>query len=325
MLKPIAVFSRIALVITTMMYSGHAVADDYPSQDLTLIVPYSAGGGTDLMGRVYAENLSKHLGQTVIVDNRVGAGSTIGTAAVSHAAPDGYTLLFNGSSLTFHPGLFQSLPYDLKKDLKPIAILAGQSFVLYANRDFPANNIEELVAIAKKSPGTIPYASVGVGSSAHLASELLWDKLGIKLSHIPFPGTPQAMNDLLAGEVDLLYTTISGGADMLRAGKVKALGISGAQRSPVLPDLPTIAEQGLPGYTFTSWLAIFVPSATPDDVVAKLAKATEQVVADPEVRAQFEAQGLDVQSSTPESAEKFFVEEIDRWTKTIHAVGIDPQ
>lgn len=299
MSKPLAV---LALSLAAIVSTADARAQSYPSRNLTLVIPYSAGGGTDLMGRLYADKLSTRLKQPVVVENRVGAGSTIGTAYVARSAPNGYTLLFNGSSLTFHPGLFRTLTYDLKKDLRPVAVLAGQPFVMYASLDFPPRTIPELVALATAEPGRIPYASVGVGSAGHLASELLWSRLGIRLLHIPYRGTPQAMNDLLPGEVKMLYTTISGGADLLRAGKVKALGISSLQRSAALPEVPTIAEQGLAGYEFASWLAVFVPTATPDDLVQRLAAVTAEIVDDPEVRAQFESQGLDVQSTTPETA-----------------------
>jgi tripartite-type tricarboxylate transporter receptor subunit TctC len=315
----------VVIAVAQLSFAAPVRAQDYPNKELTLIIPFSAGGGTDVMGRVYAQKLSAKLKQSVVVDNRVGAGSIVGTSAVVRSRPDGYTLLFNGSSLTFHPGLFRSLPYDLKKDLKPVAIIAGQPFVLYVSKDFPANNIQELAKLAKENPGSIPYASVGIGSSGHLATELLFNELGIKMRHVPYKGTPQAMTDLLTGEVKLLYTTITGGLDLLNSGQVKAIGISSLQRSAVLPNMPTVAEQGLPNYQFTSWLAIFVPSSTPDNVVQVLAKATDELLSDPEIRAQFETQGLNVERSTPATAGKFFVEEIDRWTRTIKDVGIEPQ
>lgn len=315
----------VAVCAATIGTGQMVVGQEYPSRDITMIIPYSAGGGTDLIGRVVAENLSRKLGVSVLVENREGAGSTIGSAAVANAPADGYTILFNGTGLTFHPGLFSNLPYDVKADFRPVAVVAGQPFVLYASNDLEADGIQELVALAKADPGNIPYASVGIGSSGHLASELLFNDLGVEFLHIPYPGTPAAMNDLIAGEVKFLYTTISGGGDMLRAGRIKALGISSVDRADALPEVPTIAEQDVPGYEFASWLAMFVPADTPDEVVAILAEATGEVLADPAVQDQFTSNGLTVVNTSVAEAQDFFVAEVDRWIEVIGSVGIDAQ
>ncbi|MEO3388398.1 tripartite tricarboxylate transporter substrate binding protein [Mesorhizobium sp. CAU 1741] len=314
-----------ALVAVVATWSQVAVAQDYPSDTVSIVVPFGPGGGTDFIARAFADKFAQNLGGTVVVDNRAGAGTTVGTAYVANSAPDGHTILMNGSTLTFHPALFKSLPYDLESDIKPIAFVSEQPYVLLVNNDFPADTLDEFVDLAKASPGTIPYASAGVGSAMHLSAELLWRELGVEMLHIPYPGTGAAMNDLLAGEVKAIYTTATGAAEMLNAGTVKALGISSAERSDALPDLPTIAELSLPNYSHTSWIALFVPAATPDDVVAKISEATLKTLDDPQLQEQFATQGLSVRRGTPAEAQAFFLSEIERWTEIIRAAGVEAQ
>jgi tripartite-type tricarboxylate transporter receptor subunit TctC len=283
------------------------------------------GGGTDVVGRIFAQKFSEAIGQTVIVENRPRAGTMIGTAYVARSVPDGLTLLINGSALAYHPSIFKSLPYDIKKDLIPVAFISEQPYVLLVNRDFAANSIDDLVALAKEQPGRIPYASAGVGSAMHLAAELLWSDLGIKMLHIPYRGTGPAMTDLLAGEVKVIYTTATGAADMVRAGQVKALGISSAERSPTMPDVPTIAEAALPGYQHSSWLALFAPGGTPDAILKAISDAAAKALHDPELATRFAAQGLSVRIGSPEELRTFFQQEVHRWAPVIKAAGIEPQ
>lgn len=314
-----------ALIAVLATWSHVSSAQEYPSDTVSLVVPFAPGGGTDFIARVFAEKFAGHLGGTVVVDNRAGAGTTVGTAYVANSAPDGHAILMNGSTLTFHPALFKSLPYDLKTDIKPVAFVSEQPYVLLVNNDFPAETLEQFVELAKETPGRIPYASAGVGSAMHLSAELLWRELGIEMLHVPYPGTGAAMNDLLAGEVKAIYTTATGAAEMLAAGTVRALGISSEERSDALPDLPTIAELALPGYSHTSWIALFVPAATPDDVVARISEATLKTLEDPQLQEQFATQGLSVRTGTPEEAQQFFLAEIDRWTEIIQAAGVEAQ
>ena len=299
--------------------------DKYPSRPITLVVPFDAGGGTDLVARIFAQKLSEALGQTVIVENRPRAGTVIGTAYVARSAPDGLTLLINGSTLAYHPSIFKSLPYDINKDLIPVAFISEQPYALVVNKDVAVNSIDDLVALAKKQPGEIPYASAGIGSAMHLAAELLWSRLGIKMLHVPYRGTGPAMTDLLGGQVKVMVTTATGAADMVRAGQVKALGISSAERSPTMPDVPTMAEVALPGYQHSSWLALFAPRGTPDAIIKTISEATTKALHDPELATRFAAQGLSVRIGSPEELRTFFQQEVRRWAPVIKAAGIEPQ
>jgi tripartite-type tricarboxylate transporter receptor subunit TctC len=314
------------LCLLGLMQLSPAVAQPkYPAGPISLVVPFAPGGGTDMIGRIFAKPFAEDIGGTVIVKNRAGAGTTVGTEFVAHAAKDGQTLLLNGSTLTYHPSMYKSLPYDVKKDLLPIAFISDQPYALLVNKDFPAQTLADLVAMAKKTPGDIPYGSAGIGSAMHLSAELLWEKLGIQMLHVPYPGTAQAMNDLIAGRVKVVYTTAAGATGMLRAGTVRALGVSSAKRLESLPGVPTIAESGLAGYEQGSWMALFVPAGTPAPVVNQISQATNKALKDPWLIGQFEAQGLEVKTGTPEQVKRFFDAEVDRWTGVIKAAGIEPQ
>ncbi|HEY0295779.1 MAG TPA: tripartite tricarboxylate transporter substrate binding protein [Bordetella sp.] len=314
------------LFILGAAFSLPAMADpSYPSGPVTLVVPFGPGGGTDLIARLFAKPFAQAIGGSVIVRNHGGSGTTIGTAYVAHSRPDGLTLLLNGSTLTYHPAMYKSLPYDVKKDLIPIAFISNQPYALIVNKDFPAKTLGDLVALAKQSPGQIPYGSAGIGSAMHLSAELLWENLGIKMLHVPYPGTGQAMNDLIAGRVKAVYTTAAGAAGMVRAGTVRALGVSSPQRMATMPDVPTIAESGLPGYQHGSWMALFAPAGTPPAVVEQIAQATNKALADPELIRQFTAQGLETKIGSPTEVKQFFDKEVDRWTGVIKAAGIEAQ
>ncbi|WP_158215376.1 Bug family tripartite tricarboxylate transporter substrate binding protein [Candidimonas nitroreducens] len=317
-----------SLLAAAAIHTPASAADTnttYPAGPVSIVVPFGPGGGTDMIARIFAKPFSKELGQSVVVRNRGGAGTTIGTAFVAHSAPDGLTLLLNGSTLTYHPAMYKKLPYDVKKDLIPIAFISDQPYVLVANKDFPAKTLGELVAMAKKDPGQIPYGSAGIGSAMHLSAELLWEKLGIKMMHVPYPGTGPAMTDLMGGRVKVVYTTAAGATGMVRSGAVRALGVSSLKRLDTMPDVPTIAESGLPGYQFGSWMALFAPAGTPPAVVNRISQATAKALTDPELLKQFAAQGLETKTGTPEEVKQFFDAEVDRWSGVIKAAGIQPQ
>ncbi|MGD9944296.1 MAG: Bug family tripartite tricarboxylate transporter substrate binding protein [Burkholderiaceae bacterium] len=297
----------------------------YPSGPVSLVVPFGPGGGTDLIGRLFAKPFAAALGGSVAVMNRPGAGTVVGTSLVANSPRNGQMLLLNGSTLTYHPAMYKSLPYNVKKDLVPLAFISDQPYALLVTKDFPARTLGELVELAKKSPGEIPYGSAGVGSAMHLSAELLWEKLGIKMLHVPYPGTGQAMTDLVAGRVKAVYTTAAGATAMLRAGTVRALGVSSAQRLATLPNIPTLAESGLPGYQHGSWMALFAPAGTPAPIVEQISRATSKALADPELIEQFAAQGLEVKTGGPDEVKKFFDAEVDRWSEVIKAAGIEPQ
>jgi tripartite-type tricarboxylate transporter receptor subunit TctC len=313
------------LLMALSTLSPASAQTKYPAGPVSLVVPFAPGGGTDMIGRIFAKPFAEDIGGTVIVKNRSGAGTTVGTEFVAHAPKDGQTVLLNGSTLTYHPSMYKSLPYDVKKDLLPVAFISDQPYALLVNKDFPAKTLNDLVAMAKKSPGNIPYGSAGIGSAMHLSAELLWEKLGIKMLHVPYPGTAQAMNDLIAGRVKVVYTTAAGATGMLKAGTVRALGVSSSHRLPSLPDVPTIAESGLAGYEQGSWMALFVPAGTPAPIVEQISLATNKALKDPWLVQQFAAQGLETKTGTPDEVKKFFDAEVDRWTGVIKAAGIEPQ
>ncbi|MEQ9811535.1 MAG: tripartite tricarboxylate transporter substrate-binding protein [Azospirillaceae bacterium] len=310
--------------IVALAMSSLVSAQDYPGGPVTLVVPFSPGGGTDYVGRVVAEELSAVLGESVVVENVPGAGTTIATEQVANAEPDGLTILINGSTLAFHPALFETLPYDVDADLRPVTFLTEQPYVLVVNNDFPAESIADLVALAEADTDAIPYGSAGVGSGMHISAEFLWSELGIDLLHIPYPGTSAAMNDLLAGEISVLYTTASGGEAMISAGEVRALGISSLERSDALPEVPTIAETAIPDYEHTSWLALFVPAETPDAVVAGIHAAVAEALSAPDVLQAFADRGLSVRSGSLENVAVFFDREVERWGGVIESAGIEP-
>lgn len=305
--------------------SANAASAAYPAGPVSLVVPFSPGGGTDLVARVFAKPFSQELNGSVVVRNHGGAGTTIGTAYVAHSAPDGQTLLLSGSTLTYLPAMYKSLRYDVKKDLIPVAFVSDQPYALLVNKDFPAKSLGDLIALAKQSPGQIPYGSAGIGSAMHLSAEMLWQKSDIKMLHVPYPGTGQAMNDLIAGRVKVVYTTAAGAMGMIQTGTVRVLAVSSSRRLPTLPDVPTLTESGLKGFTQGSWLAIFAPGGTPASTVEKISAATNKALSDPQLIKQFAAQGLETKTGTPAEIKTFFDGEVDRWTSVIKAAGIEPQ
>jgi tripartite-type tricarboxylate transporter receptor subunit TctC len=319
------VLAVLGALLTLAAASTSAADAHYPAGPVSIVVPFAPGGGTDLIARLFAKPFGQVLNESVVVRNKAGAGTTVGTAFVAHAPKDGLTLLLNGSTLTYQPAMYKSLQYDVKKDLIPVAFISDQPYALLVNKDFPAKTLADLVALAKKSPGEIPYGSAGIGSAMHLSAELLWDKLGIKMLHVPYPGTSQAMNDLLAGRVKVVYTTAAGATGMVNTGAVRALGVSSTHRLPTMPDVPTIAEAGLPGYEMGSWMALFAPAGTPAPVVEQISQAADTALKDPELVKQFSAQGLEVKTGGPQQARKYVDAEVDRWSQVIKAAGIEPQ
>lgn len=315
-----------ALLCTSGVFCPPASAQDYPSGPLTLVVPFAPGGGTDLIGRTVAEPLGKELGQRVVVDNRGGAGTVIGTNFVAKAKPDGHTMLVNGASMAFFPSLFKKLPFDPARDLQIVSLVSEQPYVLTITTAFRPRNLKEFTALAGARPGEIAYASAGIGSGTHLASELLWQALGIKLLHVPYKGTAPAVTDLVSGYVQVMYTTAAGAAGIIQAGRVRALGVSSDKRIRSLPDVPTISEAALKGFRQVSWIALFVPAGVPQPALEKLHAATVAALRDPGLADRFEARGLQpAYSSSLADARKFLDGERTRWTGVIRKTGIEPK
>ena len=315
--------SLAAVAAATLLF-GVAAAQPYPSRPVRIVVGFQAGGGTDIAARVIAQKLADALGVTFIVDNRPGAAGNIGADIVAKANADGYTILMANSTIAI-PSLSVKLPFNVKKDFAPISNIALGPSVLLVNPSLPVTDVKGLVALAKAKPRTLIYGSGGVGNVTHLAMELLVSMTGIEMTHIPYKGAAPSVVGLLSGEVQLLFAGIPGVLAQISAGKVRALGVSISQRSPALPNVPTIAEAGLPGYYAASWYGLMVPAGTPDSTIDILAKQIGTIMRVPEVKEKMLAQGFEPVGDTPAQFGKFISEEILRWEQVVKRAGIKPE
>jgi len=294
----------------------------YPDKPIRLILPFPAGGATDFMARTLAQKLGERLGQSVVVDNRAGAGGSVAAEAVAGAAPDGYTLFFaTMGTLAINPSLYPKLRYDPVKDLAPIAITHATANILVVHPQVPAKNVRELIALAKARPNELTFGSAGNGSSSHLAGEYFKSLAGIDMTHVPYKGTSPALIDLLSGRLSMMFDTISVHVDNIAAGKVRALAVTSAARTPALPEVPTIAESGLPGYDVSIWLGVLVPAATPKDIVNRLNAEMVKVMNEPEMKKQMTAAGIEVRSSTPEQFAATIRADTVKWAKIVKTAG----
>lgn len=313
------------LAITSLMLAAGAWAQNYPDRPVKVIVPYQAGGAADTLIRVLGPRLSDLWGQQLVVENRAGASSIIGTEVAAKSAPDGYTLyLATDTPIAVNPSLFANLPYEWKRDFVPVSLLATLNQVLVVHPSVPARNVQELVALAKQKPGQLNFASMGAGSSPHLAAELLKSLAGVDITHVPYKGSPQSITALIAGEVSLFFVGESTAAPHVKAGKLRALGTTGRNRSEVYPEVPTIGE-GVPGFEMGIWFGIFAPAALPDNVLRKLNADLVKALGAKEVRTALGARGFNPQSSTPEEFRALVQRDQDRWAALIRQIGIKPQ
>jgi len=299
-----------------------AVAQDYPERPITLVVPYAAGGGNDVMARIVAEKMSKTLGQQVVIENRGGAGGSIATRMIAKAAPDGYTLGLGGTgTLAVAPTLYPNVGYDPRKDFAPVGLIATSALVVLVNPSVPSKSLKEFIALAKQKPGQINFASAGVGSGMHLGTELFLQMADVKLTHVPYKGTGPALTDLLGGHVSVFFSSLPSAIPLIQAGKVRALAVTGAKRSAVLPDLPTVAESGVPGYEAVLHYGIVAPAGTPQPIVAKLNAALRQAVVSPEVHQKIAADGAEPLASTPEEYAADIDREETKWAAIVKRSG----
>ena len=303
-----------------------AAAADFPTRPLRLIVPFAPGGGNDTVARLVGQGLSTELGQPVVVDNRPGAGGIVGAEAAAKAAPDGYTLFLGGvGSHAINPNLHASLSYDPVKDFAPISLIASAPLVLVVHPSVPATSVRELVALAKAQPGKLNYASNGNGSSSHLAAVMFASMTGVDMVHVPYKGLSPALSDLLSGQVQLMFSSVVAIVPHVKAGKLRALAVSSRERLSLLPDLPTIAESGVPGYQTSSWYGILAPAGTPPDVVAKLNAALVKVVSQPEVRQALAQEGADPVGNSPAAFGAFIQSERQRLGDVIRTAKVPMQ
>ncbi|WAI81898.1 MULTISPECIES: Bug family tripartite tricarboxylate transporter substrate binding protein [Achromobacter] len=324
-MHPFRLLSAALISGATLMAAPVAqAASDYPNKPITLIVPFPAGSGTDAVGRIFGSELSAILGQQIVVENKPGANATIAANYVARAKPDGYTLFVTtNTSHSAAPWLMKNVPYDPVKDFTPIARGGNLPFILVVNPKRPWKNVGELVADAKKNPGRITYASGN--STGIVAGATLANRAGIDLLHIPYKGTPQGLTDVVGGQVDFMFTDLASGLPFVQSGQLRALAVSTAERSVIVPDLPSMAEAGVKDFDLNSWNGYFGPAGLPPEVVAKLNAAINQVVAKPEVKKRLAGLGFDAFSSTPEAFAQFVSEQRTLWGKLIKDAGIEQQ
>lgn len=304
--------------------AAHAAEAVYPDREIRFIVPFPPGGGNDIVGRIVADKLREVLGQSVLVENRGGAGGTSGTELVAKSAPDGYTLLINNISLAINATLFPKLPYDAVKSLQPVSLVGQQPNVLTIAPTLQATSVAELLKLARSRPDPLIYGSGGPGSSSHLAGARLQMATGLRMTHVPFKGLAQAMTDLGAGRVELIVATVSTALQPIHAGKVRALAVTSARRTPLLPLLPTMIEAGVRGYEVSTWYMVLLPARTPAAIGRRLSDALRAIAADAGVVKQFAEQGLDPAHSNPAQAAALLKSEIRKWAPVVKAAGAAP-
>ncbi|BEP65254.1 tripartite tricarboxylate transporter substrate binding protein (plasmid) [Variovorax sp. V213] len=300
-----------ALVLSTLS----AAAEAWPTKPVKMVVTYPPGGTVDAVARVIAPKLSARLGQPVVIDNRAGAGGAIGGDLVAKSAPDGYTVMLDASNHSQNPALRSKMPFDTLRDLAPVSLLVRVPNVLVANPAAPIKDVKDLIAQAKAKPEQINYASSGNGSAQHLAAELFGVVAGVRMTHVAYKGGGPALTDVMAGQVPVFFASLASSLPYIQGGKLRALAVTGKARSPVLPQIPTVAESGLAGYEVYEWNGVFVPAATPASVVERLSKELSAVMREPDVRARLEAMGAEVIGSTPAELESFRRAEIAKWTQ----------
>jgi tripartite-type tricarboxylate transporter receptor subunit TctC len=313
--------ARLFAALTLTLIAPGLGAQSYPAKPIRLIVPFAAGGSTDLLARTLASNLQEALGQTVIVDNRPGAGSNIGTEVVAKAAPDGYTLLMGTNANAVNNSLYANLRFDFVRDFAPISKVCSFLFILSLHPSVPASSVAELIALAKKRPGELTFSSAGVGTGSHLAGELFNIMAEVKLVHVPYKGNAPSVTDLLGGQVSMSFINAIVVLPHLKSGKLRGVAVTSAQRFSVTPELPTISEAGLSGFEAVGWNGLFAPTGTPREVIQRLNAETVRILRIPEIREKLMAQGAIVEGTSPEELAAFLRVDVERWAKTIKASG----
>lgn len=311
-----------ALAAACVLVTHFAGAQTYPGKPIRFIVPFAPGGGNDILGRVVAQKLNEAFGVPVVVDNRGGAGGTIGTDLTAKAPPDGYTMLINNVSLAVNVTLYPKLPYDTLKDLEPVTLVGRQPNILVVHPALPAKSVKELLALARAKPQHITYGSGGIGTSSHLATELLKMTAKIELTHVPYKGMGPALIDLIAGQTQLIMATMASALPFVRSGRVRALAVTPAKRSAVVPDVPTMIEAGVPGFEYSTWYGLLVPAGTPRPVVTRLHDAMVRILAAPDVKEKFGSQGVEPAATTPQEFKEYLQAEAAKWGRVIKASGM---
>jgi tripartite-type tricarboxylate transporter receptor subunit TctC len=301
--------------------AGGAAAQQYPSKTITMIVPFPAGGTTDILARPIAQKLSEKLGQQVIVDNRPGAGGTLGAGIVAKAASDGHTLLVAAVHHTIATSLYKKLPYNFEKDLAPVTVIAFVPNVMLVNPSLPVKNVKDVIAMAKAQPGKLAYGSAGAGTTHHIAGEMFKTMAGIDIVHVPYKGGAPMMTDLIGGQVQMAFETSASAMSQIRGGKVKPLAVTTAKRSPALPDIPTIAESGIAGYELTTWYGVVAPAGTPKEIISKLQTEIANMLKTPDMKKRWEEQAAEPGGITPEEFAKIIHADTVKYAKVVKESG----
>jgi tripartite-type tricarboxylate transporter receptor subunit TctC len=311
-----------AIVAAIIGVPAAAAAQDYPSRPITLIVPYAAGGGNDVMARAAADKMSRTLGQQIVIENRGGAGGSIATRQIAKSAPDGYTLGLGGTgTLAINPTLYANAGYDPRKDFAPVGLIATSALVVCVHPSLPVRSIPDLIALAKREPGKLNYASAGAGSGIHLGTEYFATMAGIKLTHVPYKGSSPALTDLVGGHVAIYFSSLPPAVGLVKEGKVRALAVTGAKRSPIFPDLPTVAEAALPGYEAVLHYGIVAPAGTPRAIIDKLSAALRAAVMSDDLKTRLADDGAEPLPSTPEEYAADIDREETKWSAIVKASG----
>jgi tripartite-type tricarboxylate transporter receptor subunit TctC len=308
--------------LAALIAPAPAAAQDYPTKPIRLIVPFAPSGGTDLTARAIAAKLTESWGQTVVADNRPGANGTIAVELAVKSAPDGYTLTMISSSHSVNSTLYPKLPYDLVRDLAPITQATSQPYALVVHPSVPAKSVKELIALAKAKPGGLNYGSSGTGGFSHLAGALLASSAGIELVHVPYKGGAPALTDVISGQIQMLFSTLLQSQAQIKAGRLRALAVTTAKRTPAAPELPTMIEAGVPGYVVTGWYGILAPAKTPAPIIAKLNGEIVRILHLPEVKERLAADGSEPVGNTPQEFGAHIASEIAKWRKVVQAAGI---
>jgi tripartite-type tricarboxylate transporter receptor subunit TctC len=319
-LRALACFGAVASALVAPLTTARA--QEYPSRPIRVVVPFAAGGTVDIVARIVSAKLAEIAHATVIVDNKGGAGGVIGTEYVAKSPGDGYTLLLHSAGITYDPSLHDRLPYDTMKDLAPVAMIGSTPNLLVVNPSSSARSAADLIALARQKPNTITYATGGYGSSSHLAVALFGNLSGASFNHVPYKGAGPALADVVSGHIDFTVATMPGAIGQVRGGTLRALGISSLKRSPELPDIPTIAESGLPGYEYVAWFGVFAPGTTPPALVARLNGLVAEALQAPDTRDKLRQQGVATEFVSPEQFREKMKAEIERWHGVIEKAGI---
>ncbi len=316
------IVQRATLFVLLALSAAGAAAQPYPSKPIRLVVPFPAGGTTDILAREVGQRLSLSLGQPVVIDNRPGAAGNIGSELVAKSAPDGYTLLMaTVGTHAINPNLYARMPYDHVKDFAPVVLVAGVPNVLEVTPSLPVHSVADLIKLAKEKPGQINFASSGSGTSIHLSGELFKTMAGVDMTHVPYKGSAPAITDLIGGQVQVMFDNLPSSLPQIKADKLRAIAVTSAQRAPALPDIPTIAESGLPGFEASSWFGIVAPAGTPPTIIARINADVNQWLQSPEAKEKLLAQGAVAAGGSPEQFAAYIHAETEKWARVVKASG----